>query len=116
MGNNIKLDYPDKHWDYTDSDSVHKHLVFLDKLENTKWNNIDDQIKDYEVLELGDKSFSFFEEPKYYKELEDAEKLCKEHEKRLYKLVLDNPGEENITPEARSIGARVSGQESIVLH
>ena len=52
---NIKLDYPDKHWDYTRC-----HLVFLDKLEKTKWNNIDDQIKDYEKCWSWEINRSFF--------------------------------------------------------
>ena len=69
MAKSIKIDYPDKHWDYTDSDSVHNHLVFIKKLENTKWNHLDDQVNDYEKCWAWEINRSlFFEEPEYFKE------------------------------------------------
>ena len=111
MAKSIKIDYPDKHWDYTDSDSVHNHLVFIKKLENTKWNHLDDQVNDYEKCWAWEINRSlFFEEPEYFKELEDARKLCREHEKRLVKLILDNPGEEDITQKHEALEQEFRGK------
>ena len=97
MPKSIKIDYPCTGWDYSNSDSVHNHVVFIDKLKNTKWNNTDDQITDHEKCWSWEMNRSlFFEQPEYFKKLEAARKLCRKYEKQLVRLLLDNPGEENI--------------------
>ena len=90
----MQIDYPDKSWNFNNADSVENHVVFIQKLENTHWSNTDDQVSDYKKCWGWEMNRSlFFENPDYFKKLDDARRLCSEHEKRLVKLVLENPRE-----------------------
>lgn len=100
----MQMDYPNKSWNFNNGDSVENHVVFIRKLENTHWSNIDDKVSDYQKCWGWEINRShLFENPQYYKELEDARRLCSEHEKRLVQLVLNNPKEENIEPKHKAL-------------
>ena len=99
------MDYPDKSWNFNNADSVENHVVFIfKKLENTHWSNIDDKVSDFQKCWGWEINRShLFENPEYFKKLEDARRLCSEHEKRLVQLVLNNPKEENIEPKHKAL-------------
>jgi len=100
----MQMDYPNKSWNFNNADSVENHVVFIRELENTYWSKIDDKVSDYQKCWGWEINRShLFENPEYFKELEDARRLCSEYEKRLVQLVLNNPKEENIEPKHKAL-------------
>ncbi len=100
----MQMDYPDKSWNFSNADSVENHVVFIRKLENMHWSNIDDKVSDYQKCWGWEMNRSlFFENRHYFKKLDDARRLCSEHEKRLVKLVLENTREEDIEPKHQAL-------------